>query len=124
MLKRGGKSRNAHKRKPAGSILDDSEMQLMRNIVLKRHREWKRPRLLSHWFYLVHLLLIFMGLYMIANPAVFGLSAGGIQIAALITSILIIAFLLLLQHNIHHNSHERLEEVVEREIHTFNSERI
>ena len=105
-------------------MMSDPQMELLRGIVMKRHKEWKKPHDHSHWFYLIHALLILSGLYMIANAAGFGLSPIATNLLILIVALMLIIFLLLLQHNIRRNSPEGISEMVEREIHMFNSERL
>ncbi|MEK6954144.1 MAG: hypothetical protein AABX01_03995 [Candidatus Micrarchaeota archaeon] len=123
-----GEKRLIHKAhaKPASGrqIMSDEQISVVRNIVIKRKREWRRGNRHTHWFYVFFLLLIVFGTIMLYDPGMFRLSKMAQTIILLITGLMLMAYLLLLQHNFHHDSQEKLGEMVENEIHLLNSERL
>ncbi|MFH1258023.1 MAG: hypothetical protein ABIG96_02415 [Candidatus Micrarchaeota archaeon] len=107
-----GKTETALK---ASIVPHDAEMELLKNIVMKRHREWRKPKRTHYWPYLAVLAIISYGCYLLVNPEhqLTGLSQALVFISTLI---LTTTFLFLLATRMKETSFTRLEENVENEI--------
>lgn len=125
MAKGGAGATHAHTARKASTprIMNEQQVELMKQILLKRHHEWKRPRHHNYPYYAAILLLLFGDFYAITNESIKA-NPLAFYTAFAITFLLAGVFIMLVHHHININSPQRLEEVIEDEINRFRFERI
>ncbi len=122
MKKRGGGKSRAKLKTEVAEPLDDVVSEKLKNIVMKRHREWRAPRKHNYGFYLVILVLIIAGIYLMTEPGI-RLSEFAVRTTFVLTMFLTIAFLVLIKHHLKVTSNEGMEEMIENEINRFRFEK-
>jgi hypothetical protein len=104
------------------TTIKDAELDKLKEMVLRRHHEWRKPRRNHYWFYLITAILVIGGMYVIIeNPL--AISKMSIQITFLITVLLGAALVMLFVYDYLNFARDDMENKIENEIIRYRYER-